>query len=118
MGFRSGAYATVWSAEATTSPNVTEVRLSTSKKNKKTEEWETDFSGFCRFVADANKSAMKLKKQDRIKILDCEVTTSYNKDTKREFVSYTVFSYEMADSPAQKAPVDEPYDGNTDGLPF
>ena len=118
MGFRSGAYATVWSVEATDSPKVTDVRISTSKKNKDTGEWEQDFSGFCRFVADASQKALKLKKQDRIKILGCEVTNSYNKETKSGTVRYTVFDYEMADTPTAKEPEDEPYDGSTDGLPF
>ena len=51
MGFRNGGYATVWSVESTR-PNVTKVRLSTSRKNKQTGEYEQDFSGFCNFVGN------------------------------------------------------------------
>lgn len=120
MGFRANAFATVWSIEETNSPNVTKVRLATSKKNKKTGEWEQDFGGFCRFIGEANKNVAKLKEKDRIKILECEVTNNYNKEAKREFVDYTVFSFEMADgsSAATKKAVDDPVEGDTDNFPF
>lgn len=122
MGFRPGAYATVWSVEETDSPNVTKVRLQTQRKNKKTEEWEQDFSGFCRFIGEANKGAAKLEKQSRIKIGDCEVTNRYSKETKKEYVDYTVFSFELVESkkPVSKKEVDDPVEGDIDedNMPF
>lgn len=96
MGFKANAYATVW--EVTPGKgNFTKVRLSTSKKNKEG-EYETDFSGFCMFVSQAHAKAQRLKQRDRIRLGDVEVTTTYNKDTKKEYVNYKVYDYEIADS--------------------
>lgn len=122
MGFRTGAYATIWSVERTDNDNVTKVKLTTRKKNKKTDEWETDFSGFCRFVGKAAKEAAELGEKDKIKIGDCDVTAVYDKKAGREYVNFVVFSFESLDSSSSESkaadPVDEPCDGSTDGLPF
>lgn len=45
MGFRTGAYAKVWEVTPM-SDTSTKVRLSVSRKNKQTNEYEQDFSGF------------------------------------------------------------------------
>lgn len=97
MGFRQDGFMTVWSVEPSKSGNTTKVRLSSSRKNKSTDEWEQDFSGFCTFIGDAHKAAAKLKERDRIKILECDVGTTYNKEKKAEYVNYKVFGFEMAD---------------------
>lgn len=123
MGFRTNAFATVWSVEPGKSPNATKVRISTSRKNKQTEEWEQDFSGFVNFVGDAGRAAAKLKEKDRIKILGCDVTSRYDADAKREYVYYTVFEFEKANGngqtagkrPAAKPAVD---DGEIDDAEF
>lgn len=60
MGFRNGAYATVWGVEPGKTDRYQQVRLSTSRKNKKTGQFEQDFSGFCRFIGNANEAANKL----------------------------------------------------------
>ena len=57
MGFRQGGYMTVWSAEPSKSGSTTRVRLSSSRKNKKTDEYEQDFSGFCTFIGQAHEMA-------------------------------------------------------------
>lgn len=44
MGFRTGAYAKVWEVTPM-SDTSTKVRLSVSRKNKQTNEYEQDFSG-------------------------------------------------------------------------
>lgn len=38
-----------------------QVRLSTSRKNKKTGQFEQDFSGFCRFIGNANEAAKEVE---------------------------------------------------------
>ena len=81
MGFRKDSYATVWEVKKGNG-NYSDVRLSTSKKNKQTDEYVTDFSGFVRFVGTAHQNAGALKEKDRIKIGDCEVTNSYDKEKK------------------------------------
>ena len=73
MGFRTGAYATIWEVQPV-SETMTKVRLSTSKKNKQTNEYETDFSGFVAFVgAAAAKNAAHLQEKSKIKIGDIDV---------------------------------------------
>ena len=64
MGFRQDGFMTVWSVEPSKSGNTTRVRLSSSRKNKNTDEWEQDFSGFCTFIGEAHKAAARLK-EDR-----------------------------------------------------
>ena len=129
MGFRHGGYMTVWSAEPSKSGSTTRVRLSSSRKNKKTDEYEQDFSGFCTFIGQAHEMAAHLKEKDRIKILECDVGTTYDKEKKVEYVNYKVFGFEMADgstptagtaAPAtkKKAALAEEGEVDEDDLPF
>lgn len=88
MGFRKDAWATCWGVEAK-SDTMTQVKLTTSRKDKQTEEYIQDFSGYVAFVGTATaKKAACLKEKDRIKLGDVEVTTKYDSDKK---VSYTNF---------------------------
>jgi len=48
MGFRQGAYATVWEVESITD-TMTKARISVSRKNKDTDQYEQDFGGFVIF---------------------------------------------------------------------
>lgn len=98
---------TVWSVEPGRSGNTTKVRLSASRKNKKTDEYEQDFSGFCTFIGKAHENASALRERDRIKVLECDVSTTYDREKKAEYITYKVFDFEMADgskpvSPGQK----------------
>lgn len=95
MGFRSGNWASVWSVEEGRG-NTMKVRLSTSRKNKETDEYEQDFSGFCTFIGTAKAKAEKLKAKDRIKLGDVDVTTWYNKEKGVEYVTYKVFDFETS----------------------
>lgn len=96
MGFRSGAFATVWSVEE--KGKMIKARISTSRKNKDTGEYEQDFSGFCTFVGSAKADASRLRERDRIKLGGVDVTTTYDKERNREYVNYTVFDFEMEES--------------------
>lgn len=95
MGFRTGAYATVWEVKQGNG-NYTDVRLSISKKNKQTDQYEQDFSGYVRFIGTAHQNAGTLHEKDRIKIGDCEVTNNYNKEKKVTYTNFAVFSFENA----------------------
>lgn len=101
MGFRTGAYATVWTVEAK-SPSVTKVRISISKKNRNTGEYEQDFSGFVNFCGSTASDALKLHEKDRIKLGDVDVTSRYDKEKKVEYINYACFGFEMADSTFQQ----------------
>ena len=80
MGFRKDAYATVWSVEVV-SDTMTKGRISVSRKNKQTDEYETEFGGFVSFVGTAAaKKAAGLKERDRIRLGDVDVTNRYDKE--------------------------------------
>ena len=52
MGFRTGAYAKVWEVKPFSDTSV-RIRLSISRKNKSTGEYEQDFSGYVTAVGTA-----------------------------------------------------------------
>lgn len=97
MGFRTGAYAKVWSIRPI-SDTMASINISTSKKNKQTDKMEKDFSGFATCIGTAAvKKAMALKEGDVIVIGDCEVAMTYGADNKPKYTNYNVFSFEMAE---------------------
>lgn len=96
MAFRNGSYAKVWKIN-TGKGNYTDVQLSTSKKNQQTDQYETDFSSYVRFIGDAHKNAGSLTEGCRIKIGDCSVTNSYSKEKNTTYTNYQVYTFELAD---------------------
>ena len=123
MGFRTGSWATVWSVE-NGNGNTMKVRLSISRKNKSTGEYEQDFSGFCTFIGAARVKAERLKPKDRIKLGDTDVSTWYNKEKGSEYVNYKVFDFEPQDggsnteSAHPKASLEEGDTEDEDYVPF
>lgn len=126
MGFRQGSYATVWSVEPGQG-KFTKVRLSISRKNKDTGEYEDEFSGFVMFIGEARAKAGRLKERDRIKLGDVDVTRRYDKERQKEYYNFKCFSFETEaefggqSQPAapQRNPVDyNPVDSASDELPF
>lgn len=94
MGFRSGAWATVWETESKF-PTLTNGRISISKKNKETDSYEEDFSGFVAFVGtDAAKKALTLSQKDRIKLGDVEVSRKYVKESGKTYYNFKVYSFD------------------------
>lgn len=120
MGFRTNAWATVWGVEEGRG-NTTKVRLSVTRKNKETGEYEQDFSGFCTFIGNANAKANRLRERDRIKLGDVDVSTWYNKEKGVEYVTYKVFDFEVqnnnetsSNSSASMFLDSNPVDGDTE----
>ena len=105
MGFHEGAFATVWEI-TNQGDNFSKVRLSISRKDKKSDEYVTDFNGFVGLVGEANKklglidSALSSGDRCRIKIGACDVSNKYNKDEGREY-NFTMFDFEMSDGATQ-----------------
>lgn len=98
MGFRTGAYAKVWEVTPM-SDTSTKIRLSVSRKNKQTGEYEQDFSGFVLCIGTAAaRNAARLKEGARIKLGDCDVTTKYDAQKKVTYTNFKLFSFEDADS--------------------
>lgn len=126
MGFRQDArFVKVWEVENKGNYHI--VSLSTSKKNKDTNEYETDFSSkFVRFIGTAHTLASDLKKGDTIKIGSCEVTNKYDKEKNTTYTNYLVYSFEKEgdnnSNNNQSAPKNDGFENIPDGvdeeLPF
>lgn len=110
LGFRPQAFCTVWSIEP--KQNFTKVRLSISRKNRDTGEYEQDFSGFVMFIGHAHAKAQKLHERDRIRLGDTDVTTTYDRERNREYVNYKCFEFDFADEVAGPRPNADRTDAN------
>jgi len=123
MGFRNGAYAKVWEVTPM-SDTSTKLRISVSRKNKQSGQYEQDFSGFvlCIGTAAAKKASL-LHEGSRIKIGDCDVTTKYDSGKKVTYTNYKIFSFEDAGGDSSSSH-DDPQPSVDDGelddsrLPF
>lgn len=125
MGFRSGSYATVWEIDPR-SDSWTKGRISISRKNKQTDEYETDFSGYVSFVGtNAASKAAKLKVKDRIRIGDVDVNNRYDKEKDVTYTNFKIFSFDGPDELEPKSTprrtVDDGFidvKDDDEGLPF
>ena len=124
MGFHTDGYATVWSVEKK-SDTMTVARITTSRKDKATDQYKQDFSGFVAFVGRDNAAAaLTLHEKDRIKLGNTDVSSKYDKENKKEFINYTCFGFELMSSKnadAQSQPQKEVDDGEVisdDDTPF
>lgn len=102
MGFRNGAIATVWKVkEPSEGDKFRDVQISTSRKNKKTDKYESDFSGYVRFVGKAIEGVDEFKEKDRIVLKNVDVNRRYDKEKEKEYVNFTVFDWEKAENKFQ-----------------
>lgn len=99
MGLRKEGYGTVWDEPRRLSQGVVSMRMTTSKKDRETGNYETDFSGFITFIGKkiADK-AMALKHGERIQIKDFEVTSSYDKEKKKEYINYKIYDFDPVEN--------------------
>ena len=113
MGFRVGAFATVFSAN--NFGKYSDANISISKKNQSADDYDTEFSnGYVRFIGAAHNKLGSLnlptreeykagkKNNARIKILECDVQNMYMKEEngKRKAVfnqnpQYKVYDFEI-----------------------
>lgn len=126
LGYRKGAYATVWEVRQI-SDTFVKARISISHKNKETGKYEAEFEDFIAFSGSvAAKKAMSLHERDRIKIGDCDVKNKYDPEKKVKYYNFLVYSFELAtgtQNPAPQEPASpqpEVDDGEVDDskLPF
>lgn len=117
MGFRTGAFATVWSVESVSDTN-TKIRISISRKNRNTQGYEQDFGGFVSCVGTAAaKKALSLKEGTRIKLGDVDVSTTYNKEKNTTYTNFKLFSFDLADASATPSDDPQPKKAVDDGEP-
>lgn len=95
MGFRNNAPAKVWKVEEGKG-RYTNVRLSISAKQKDG-SYAQDFSGFCKFIGNAHAKAAMLKGEERIRLLETDVSNRYDKESGKTYHDYKVFDFEFAD---------------------
>lgn len=96
MGFRKGAYATVWEVKPI-SDKLTKARISISRKDKDTGKYEAEFEDFVVFSGSvAAKKAMSLHEKDRIQIGDCDIRNKYDHEKKIKYYNFMIFAFEMA----------------------
>ena len=123
MGFRTGAYAKVWEVTPM-SDTSTKVRMSISRKNKQSGEYEQDFSGFVLAIGTAAaKKAAGLKEGNRIKLGDVDVTTKYDKEKKVTYTNFKMLSFELdreepRDSSTEPQPTVDEGEIDDNRLPF
>lgn len=121
MGFRSGAYCTVWEVE-TVSDTMTKARISNSRKNRNSGEYEQEFGGYVAFVGTAAaRKAAALKERDRIRLGDVDVTTKYDKARNTTYTNFKIFSFEAPEEidgggPAGSTDIDPSFNEIPDGV--
>lgn len=95
--FANDSFAKVWKIipKESEEQKYTQIQLSTSKKNKKTDRYETDFSDYARLVGDAEKKAGNLEAEDKIKIVKCGVNNHYDKEKRKMFYQFVIFDFEI-----------------------
>lgn len=93
MGFRSGAYARVWSLEKGNG-NYYVADMSTSKKDANGEYIKDWSNKFVRLVGTAAKKAESLTAPVNIRIGNCEVSNHYDTDRKIMYTNYVIFSFD------------------------
>ena len=117
MGFCTNAYAKIKEV-VEKQTNYTVCKVTITRKNKLTNEYELQFSAHCRFVGNAHKSVPMA--DQRIKITSCDVTNCYkDKDGNLQFTKnpqYVVFGYELQESQGASAPM--PYNPYDNGVNF
>jgi hypothetical protein len=92
--FSTGVYLRIWGVSD--KGKFTEVDCSTSKKNRQTDQYETDFSSkFVKFLGNAHNK--RPQPNERIKITSCGVQNVVEKDGQRQYLknpTYLVFDFE------------------------
>ena len=127
--FSVGSYLKIWGVSD--KGKYAEVECSSSKKNKQTGKYETDFSSkFVRFIGDAY--SKRPQKNERIKITNCAVQNVYEKDGQKQYLKnpfFLIFDFEREEEAASgNTYVPNAYMGgnkqnfeelpDSDGLPF
>ena len=99
--FANGSYAKIWQIKKI-EEKYSEIRISTSSKDKKTDKYVQDFGAFVRCVGKAHQDIQHYNEEDRFKIVRCGVTNEYNKEKQTTYTNYVIFEIEPAESDEDK----------------
>lgn len=92
--FSTGVYFKIWNVS--NKGNYSEVECSTSKLNKQTQKYETDFSSkFVRFIGEAHRK--NPQPNEKIKVTSCGVQNVYESNGQKQYLknpTYIVFDFE------------------------
>ena len=114
MGFRVGSYAKVWEVKPSEKGFAsTSLRISISRKDKKTDQFVDDFSGFVTCYGTAHEKAATLVSGSKIKLLAVDVTKTYNKETQISYTNFKVFDWEPAEPYTNSGNGGADYEGGT-----
>ena len=105
--FSVNSWAKIWEIKEI-KDKYSEIRISTSVKDKTTEKYEQDFGAFVRLVGQAHQQLQYLSEGDRFKIIRCGVTNKFNKETKQTYTNYVIFEIE-AEDPAEPVAEKNPF---------
>ncbi len=95
--FSEGNYAHIWELED--KGKYHEARMSTSRKNSQTGEYEQDWSSFgVILVATAHEQAKNLDTSKNVRIGRCGVSNKYDKEKKITYTNYVIFNFEDENS--------------------
>lgn len=97
MGFRNGAYATVWEVRPTKSPKVSIARISISKKKGQGDGYDDVFSHWIKFAGKAKEVADTITGMTRVKIDGCDVEAKWNAEKGVCDYDFVVFECERVD---------------------
>lgn len=104
--FSVGSYAKIWEIKAI-KDNYSDIRISTSKKDKETGKYTQDFGGYVRMVGKAHAAMSYLAESDSFKIVRCGVENHYDKEKKVAYNNFVIFEVEADDAPAKPADDEE-----------
>lgn len=115
MGFGTEKFAHIWKLENKGNYHVAE--MSTSKKNKETEQYETDWANkFVRLVGTAHQQADSLDISKNVKIGACEVTNKYDKEKNTTYTNYVIFGFEDVNNGSSQPSRPTPSNASSDGF--
>lgn len=107
--FSAGSYAKIWEIKDR-KDKYTDIRISTSKKDRSTGKYSQDFGGFVRMVGQAHDAMLHLEEGDSFKIIRCGVENSYNKEKKVTYNNFVIFEAETDDSyPVKETDEENPF---------
>ena len=98
--FANGSYAKLWKIKSI-GEKYSDVRISTSVKNKKTDEYEQDFGSFVRMVGQAHQQMEYMNEGDRFQIVRCGVTNKYDKEKNVTYWNPVIFEIERSEEEQQ-----------------